>query len=199
MNNFSKVLGVQKIEYRLFPLSSSVHFYIHIPIKMSPVGKPHPKDKFTPSEDEKLKLLVKVLGVSNWKKVSEYMVTRNARQCRDRYKNYLAPHLNSSPWCKEDDEKLLNLVEQHGRKWSLIAKEFTGRTDINIKSRYALLMRQEERDRHKHESEPEFVHEIKAQPLYSQNIIEDFTQPPMIDDGLINFDYGDIQQFDFDL
>ena len=80
---------------------------------MSPVGKPHPKDKFTPAEDEKLRVLVQVLGLSNWKKVSEYMGTRNARQCRDRYKNYLAPYLNSSPWSKVDDEKLINLVNQH--------------------------------------------------------------------------------------
>ncbi|EAY22575.1 Myb-like DNA-binding domain containing protein [Trichomonas vaginalis G3] len=165
---------------------------------MSNVGKPHPKDKFTPSEDEKLRLLVNVLGVSNWKKVSEYMVTRTARQCRDRYKNYLAPHLNNSPWIKVDDDKLLNLVETMGKKWSLIAKEFPGRTDINIKSRYALLMRQEERDRHKHESEPEFLHENAQQSFESQSIIEDFTQQPIVDDGIDSFDYMSFP-FDFDI
>ena len=111
------------------------------------IGKPHPKDKFTPAEDAKLKILVSLFGVGCWNKISEKMGTRNPRQCRDRYKNYLAPNLNNSPWTIEDDIKLEQLVEKMGKKWSLIAKEFTGRTDINIKSRYSLLQRQHARDR----------------------------------------------------
>ena len=113
---------------------------------MSAKGKPHPKEKFTPAEDAKLKALVKFIGVGSWNKVAEYMGTRNARQCRDRYKNYLAPNLNIKPWTLEDDEKLNRLIETMGKKWSLVAKEFPGRTDINIKSRYALLQRQLARD-----------------------------------------------------
>lgn len=114
---------------------------------MSAVGKPHPKEKFTPAEDVKLRALVQFLGTSSWNKVAEYMGTRNARQCRDRYKNYLAPNLSTRPWTLEDDEKLNNLINTMGRKWSQIAKEFPGRTDINIKSRWMLLQRQEARER----------------------------------------------------
>lgn len=161
---------------------------------MSPVGKPHPKDKFTPAEDEKLRILVQMLGPANWKKVSEFMGTRNPRQCRDRYKNYLAPYLNSSPWTKDDDAKLTDLVKSLGRKWSLIAKEFPGRTDINIKSRFALLKRQEEREHTKHQSEPEFLsdhfdmdQEIIAEPL---------EQTAVFDDGLDVFGFDGL---DFDM
>ena len=113
----------------------------------SAIGKPHPKDKFTAAEDAKLKILVSLFGVGSWNKISEKMGTRNPRQCRDRYKNYLAPNLNNSPWTVEDDLKLEELVQKMGKKWSLIAKEFQGRTDINIKSRYSLLQRQHARDR----------------------------------------------------
>lgn len=157
---------------------------------MSPIGKPHPKDKFTPSEDEKLRLLVQVLGTSNWKKVSEYMVTRNPRQCRDRYKNYLAPYLNNSPWCKDDDQKLISLVQNYGRKWSLIAKEFPGRTDINIKSRYALLVRQEERDKVKRvsQNDSDFLELIMH---------ETPTSSPDFEDNLDMFEFGDLPEFEF--
>ena len=113
----------------------------------SAIGKPHPKDKFTPAEDAKLKILVSLFGIGSWNKISEKMGTRNPRQCRDRYKNYLAPNLNNSPWTIEDDIKLEELVQKMGKKWSLIAKEFQGRTDINIKSRYSLLQRQHARDK----------------------------------------------------
>lgn len=113
---------------------------------MSAKGKPHPKDKFTPAEDAKLKLLVKIFGVGSWNKISASMGKRNARQCRDRYKNYLSPNVKSDPWTAEEDSKLEKLVETMGKKWSLIAKEFNGRTDINIKSRYALLQRQKARE-----------------------------------------------------
>lgn len=155
---------------------------------MSPVGKPHPKDKFTQSEDDKLRLLVQVFGTSNWKKVSEYMVTRNPRQCRDRYKNYLAPHLNSSPWVPEDDAKLLALVQQNGRKWSMIAKEFPGRTDINIKSRYSLLLRQEEREKEKQKLNPTpapLIQKLQPSPALE------------FDDSVDLFDFNELQDFDF--
>ncbi|EAX97609.1 Myb-like DNA-binding domain containing protein [Trichomonas vaginalis G3] len=167
---------------------------------MLPVGKPHPKDKFTPSEDQKLRMLVSVLGPSNWKKVSEYMVSRNARQCRDRYKNYLSPNLNSSPWSQEDDAKLLQLVDFYGRKWSLIAKEFNGRTDINIKSRYALLMRQEERDKQKKMNFPDNEQDILKLAEKSSQIQEnhEFNQVPEFDINTDLFDFGDLQMYDLD-
>ncbi|EAY10330.1 Myb-like DNA-binding domain containing protein [Trichomonas vaginalis G3] len=139
---------------------------------MSAIGKPHPKDKFTLAEDEKLRILVNALGDGNWKQISEYMITRTPRQCRDKYKNYLDPRINTGPWNKEDDEKLLNLVSAIGKKWSQIARNFIGRTDINIKSRYALLMRQEERKKHQ-DVEPEFYHDGKHYIIRNGNIIED--------------------------
>ncbi|EAX97611.1 Myb-like DNA-binding domain containing protein [Trichomonas vaginalis G3] len=157
---------------------------------MSPIGKPHPKDKFTPSEDQKLRMLVSVLGPSNWKKVSEYMVSRNARQCRDRYKNYLSPNLNSSPWSQEDDAKLLQLVDFYGRKWSLIAKEFNGRTDINIKSRYALLMRQEERDKQKRETYGNTLDPIS----YIETLPQD--KPAKDQENFELFDFNNFNDFD---
>lgn len=131
---------------------------------MSAKGKPHPKDKFTPTEDAKLRALVKFLGESSWNKVSEYMGTRNARQCRDRYKNYLAPNLNSKPWTLEDDEKLNKLIQTIGKKWSLVAKEFPGRTDINIKSRYSLLQRQSARDKEMNAKKSLEFNELVLQP-----------------------------------
>lgn len=132
---------------------------------MSAVGKPHPKAKFTPAEDVKLRALVQFLGTSSWNKVAEFMGTRNARQCRDRYKNYLAPNLCTKPWTLEDDEKLNNLINTMGKKWSQIAKEFPGRTDINIKSRWMLLQRQLAREKENSKKSNNFFNSIEELSL----------------------------------
>jgi hypothetical protein len=51
------------------------------------------KTKFTPEEDGTLTHLVTHYGTSNWKGIASLMGTRNARQCRERWNNYLDPKL----------------------------------------------------------------------------------------------------------
>jgi hypothetical protein len=104
-------------------------------------GKPHPKSKFTQGEDELLVGLVKELGVQDWHGVSRRMPGRNARQCRDRWLNYLSPDVENGPWNGEEEQKLLDLVKQFGPSWKHIATFFPSRTDINIKSRWQLIQR----------------------------------------------------------
>ena len=74
---------------------------------MNHLGKA--KHKFSPDEDKLLKEQVLKLGEKGWKKIAEYLPGRSARQCRERYKNYLCPSVSSDPWTKDEDEKLLNL------------------------------------------------------------------------------------------
>ena len=47
------------------------------------------------------------------------------------------PGVNTAPWTEYEDKLLEQKVNELGRKWSVIAKFFPGRTDINIKNRYA--------------------------------------------------------------
>ena len=109
------------------------------------IPKARTRDKFIEEEDTVLRYLVSVYGLNNWRKISEIMGTRNARQCRDRYKNYLAPNISHQPWTQEEDNKLEFLVSSFGKKWRLLSRDFVGRTDINLKSRYSFLQRRKEK------------------------------------------------------
>ena len=92
--------------------------------------------KFTPQEDETLKLLIYKSGSFNWKRISEFMPGRSAKQCRDRYFNYLSEEITSDPWRKEEDEILLTYLSYIGTKWVEIARHLPGRSGNNVKNRW---------------------------------------------------------------
>ncbi|EAY14769.1 Myb-like DNA-binding domain containing protein [Trichomonas vaginalis G3] len=99
-----------------------------------------PRQKFTSEEDKRLCELVTVYGNKAWKKIAQIMQTKNTRQCRERYINYLAPNLTNGPWTQEEDYSLIQFASQMGPHWSKIAKMFPTRSDVNVKNRYALLV-----------------------------------------------------------
>ncbi|KAH0794863.1 Myb-like DNA-binding domain containing protein [Histomonas meleagridis] len=103
------------------------------------------KCKFTPEEDQKLKELVQIHGTSSWKLISSLMGTRNHRQCRERYKNYLDPNLRNDPWTFEEDHLLVDKFAEYGPRWNKIAKFFTNRSDNSLRNRWQLMLRQWER------------------------------------------------------
>lgn len=111
-------------------------------------GKPHPKCKFTRDEDEELRKIVAELGTSNWSAVAERMPGRNTRQVRDRYQNYLSPSVINGPWSKDEDALLMEKLKEYGHCWKRVAQFFPARTDINIKSRYCQLRRQQRKMNH---------------------------------------------------
>ena len=95
---------------------------------------------FSPEEDEKLKKLVALKGCLKWEEIAKEMDGLNARQCRDRYTNFLDPKIISKPWTKEEEQRLLHLVKVMGNCWVQISKRFKGRTDIQIKNKYNSLI-----------------------------------------------------------
>ena len=99
------------------------------------------KNKFTIEEDQKLIKLIKKYGNSNWELISQKMDTRNPRQCKERWENYLLEGINRSPFTLAEDILLLNKFQELGSKWVLISKFFNSRTDIIIKNRYMVLKR----------------------------------------------------------
>ncbi|EAY12502.1 Myb-like DNA-binding domain containing protein [Trichomonas vaginalis G3] len=101
----------------------------------------HPKSKFSVEEDVKLKKIVEELGSTNWNLVANKMQTRNARQCRDRWENYLSPTLNRDPFTLEEDLIILQKYNEFGAKWVNISKFLVNRTDISVKSRWMMLKR----------------------------------------------------------
>jgi hypothetical protein len=93
------------------------------------------KGPWTKEEDKQILELVKQNG-RNWALISKMMTTRNGKQIRDRFLNYLDPEINKIKFKKEEDDKIIDLYKEHGSKWSVIAKSFPGRTGDMIKNRF---------------------------------------------------------------
>lgn len=96
------------------------------------------RNKFTPEEDQKLRELIQKHGDRSWNLVSRLMGTRSQRQCRERWKHYLSCDMSmaSKPWTKEEDEILISKFNELGAKWTKIARELPGRSDLQVKLRY---------------------------------------------------------------
>lgn len=97
------------------------------------------KKKWTPEEDARLTHIVAQLGASNWKRVADHIGTRNPRQCRERWKNYLCPSVCRDPWSPEEDTLLREKYAEYGSQWSVIAKFFENRTDVSLKNRWVVM------------------------------------------------------------
>ena len=91
---------------------------------------------FVKEEDERLSFLVQQYGTNNWELIASMMPFRNARQCRDRFRNYLSPKINLKKWTKEEDLLLINKYHELGPKWVHISQFFEGRSDNNLKNRW---------------------------------------------------------------
>jgi hypothetical protein len=99
------------------------------------------KCKFTQEEDEKLKMLVLTHGTSSWAFIARLMGSRNQRQCRERWKNYVNPALRNDLWTLEEDQLLVDRYAAYGAKWNKIAKFFVNRSDNSIRNRWQLMLR----------------------------------------------------------
>lgn len=119
----------------------------------------HGKRKFTNEEDSKIMSMVNEKGIKSWKEIAASLKNRTARQCRERWKHYLSQEIEKAPWSAQEDSILDTKFAEFGPKWSLIAKSLPGRTDVNIKNRWALLCRK----RTKKSSLLRPKHEIKQQ------------------------------------
>jgi len=105
--------------------------------------------KWGPTEDKQLRTVVAELqrpGATasdpkvSWSAVAKRIPTRSAKQCRDRW-NSITPGIRKREWTQEEDELLLRLYAKHKNSWVRIAKEFNGRNDNMLKSRFRALMK----------------------------------------------------------
>jgi hypothetical protein len=94
------------------------------------------KGPFTEDEDRIITEYVEQNGPHNWPGLSEILVNRSPKQCRERWMNHLNPSLVSTPWSREEDFLIFDNVQRIGAKWSLLSKLLDGRTDNAIKNRW---------------------------------------------------------------
>lgn len=93
------------------------------------------KGAWTKEEDEKLTSLVEAHGTS-WVELEQHFSSRTAKQIRDRYINSLDPSIKKEKFTKEEDNKIEELYEKFGPKWSKIASFIEHRPPDLIKNRY---------------------------------------------------------------
>ncbi|OHT13496.1 Myb-like DNA-binding domain containing protein [Tritrichomonas foetus] len=115
-----------------------LHFYsLNNPVNQFPQKKHQSfHHKFSEEEDFRLRNLVTCFGAKKWVRIASMMPGRTARQCRDRYSNYLAPGFIQSEWSIEEDDLLLNKYLEYGSQWTRIREFFPNRTANSIKNRW---------------------------------------------------------------
>lgn len=107
---------------------------------ITPQGLLPSRTKFCPEEDRRLRELVDQYGTNDWAKIALALGGRTARQCRERYKNFLQPSLVNGPWTPEEDELLIRLYHHYGPNWVAMHRiHFPTRSNNNIKNHWAIL------------------------------------------------------------
>jgi hypothetical protein len=96
----------------------------------------HFRCKFSPAEDLKLRQVVEQVGAGDWASVASHMAPRNARQCRERWTNYLNPSLVNAPWTASEESLLEEKFAEFGTKWQVIAVFFPSRSKNDIKNHW---------------------------------------------------------------
>ncbi|XP_031982729.1 myb-related protein A isoform X6 [Corvus cornix cornix] len=95
------------------------------------------KVKWTREEDERLKKLVEQNGTDDWAFIASHLQNRSDFQCQHRWQKVLNPELIKGPWTKEEDQRVIELVQKYGpKRWSLIAKHLKGRIGKQCRERW---------------------------------------------------------------
>jgi hypothetical protein len=104
------------------------------------------RSKWTVEEDDLLRRAVQLYGMGNWTKVRRLVPGRTDMQCRERWCNILHPSVNRAPLSDEESGRLMALVEEHGPKWSFLARLMPGRTDNHLRRHYTNITSKDARE-----------------------------------------------------
>ncbi|CAH1259955.1 unnamed protein product [Diabrotica balteata] len=94
------------------------------------------KGRWSKEEDARLKQLVEEYS-EKWDVIAEHFPDRSDVQCQQRWTKVVNPDLVKGPWTKEEDEKVIELVNKYGaKKWTLIARHLKGRIGKQCRERW---------------------------------------------------------------
>ena len=113
------------------------HFAPAQPVQKAASAKPKKIRKlFSAEEDALLSRIMFEQPFTTWIAVAAQIPGRSARQCRDRWANYLSPENKNGPWTQDEDRLLADKFREFGPQWTTIAKFFDGRSENNVKNRW---------------------------------------------------------------
>ena len=104
------------------------------------------KRAWTVTEDGTLRDLVEQHGAKDWNYISSQLSHRSAKQCCERWHNYLKPDIRKDAWCTQEDQIILDYHHAFCNKWSKIAEFLPGRTGNAVKNRFYCLMRRDRKN-----------------------------------------------------
>lgn len=91
------------------------------------------------TEDEILKAAVMKYGLNQWSRISSLLVRKSAKQCKERWYEWLDPSIKKTEWTKDEEEKLLHLAKMFPSQWRTIAP-MVGRTAYQVMEHYEKLL-----------------------------------------------------------
>jgi hypothetical protein len=94
------------------------------------------KGKWTPEEDATLTEAVYKHGKDCWAVVAKLVIGRTDKQCRRRWVDTLDPAPKKGRWTREEDGKLTEAINKHGKEWVAVAALVMGRTDKQCRERW---------------------------------------------------------------
>ncbi|OMJ78495.1 hypothetical protein SteCoe_21648 [Stentor coeruleus] len=126
-------------------------------------------------EDSALKDIIKKFNSKSWvtiaRKVSKEIGTkRTAKQCRDRWINYLNKGINNRSFTDYEVNKLISIQEVHGNKWIDMAKELKGRTENQVKNFFHATIRRNIRKFNKGKNDCEKIEFISMEMLNNPEV-----------------------------
>lgn len=91
---------------------------------------------FSAEEDARLLGLVGDCRAPLWADIARAMGDRTARQCRERWCNYLNPDIRTEPWTEDEDSCLIEKVNELGHVWVAMSSFFNRRSESDVKNRW---------------------------------------------------------------
>jgi hypothetical protein len=138
---------------------------------------------------------VRAYGTTNWQDIAVHLPGRNARQCRERWSNYINPNLLKTEWTESEDDILLRTYREIGPKWFMIASFLPGRSKNSVKNRYFTLQRRSGLDIEKRSVYPTPTPSIPASanenPKSVSDGIPELSEWPdlLVDEALFDWDF----------